>query len=53
MSDENKRLLKAVEAMKEEYPDWRIGQLVCNVAHMAIVIRVRFHFITTLPSFGI
>ena len=29
-------LLEAIRKMKDAYPDWRIGQLVANVAHLKL-----------------
>ena len=28
-------LVSALLAMRREHPDWRFGQMVCNVAYMA------------------
>lgn len=31
MTDNRKKLIRAIEEMSDRYPDWRIGQLILNV----------------------
>lgn len=33
MTPSTEELVEAIRKMKEAYPDWRIGQLIANVAH--------------------
>ena len=29
---DNEDVLKAIESMWQEYPEWRLGQILCNLA---------------------
>ena len=35
MSESDDELFTVLKAMRAQYPDWRFGQLVCNVAAWA------------------
>ena len=40
VTQDTERLLDAIRRMKSAYPDWRIGQLVANVASMKLGFKV-------------